>query len=227
MKVDFGTFSEHDAQTLLSDKVVLSLTIAKKFLDYIPNNFPNNSVNRLDFEILTEGFLVFMIAARDGLLQEINKKLSIPFNEGRVNLRGDIFENRLTSDPDPKFGQIWNLLSDSIQQPEKVILTQDIEFWEWDRSRSWLWEINDLRNRIAHKNILSQAIVAQAGGTTNTKLIVTTLSNRPVVKSNQISHVVPIPDPKEESIFETVPKQYFEDCYKKFEKLKTDIRNIL
>ncbi len=92
MKVDFGTFSEHDAQTLLSDKVVLSLTIAKKFLDYIPNNFPNNSVNRLDFEILTEGFLVFMIAARDGLLQEINKKLSIPFNEGRVNLRGDIFE---------------------------------------------------------------------------------------------------------------------------------------
>lgn len=227
MEVDFGIYSQPDAQGFLSDKVNLSQNIAKKFLDNISNNFPNDSVNRLDFEILVEGFLVFMIAARDGLLQEINKQLSNPLNERRVNLRENDYENRLKSDPDSKFGQIWNLIHDSIQKPEKVILTQNIEFWDWDRSRSWLWEINDLRNRIAHKRILSQAIIATVGGSTNTKLIIAELSNKPVIKHNQTSHEIPIPNPKKESIFESDPKLYFEDCYSKFEKLKTDIRNLL
>lgn len=227
MEVDFGTYSQQDAQQFLSDKVNLSQNIAKKFLDLIPNNFPNDSVDRLDFEILVEGFLVFMIASRDGLFQEINQQLSNPLNERRVNLRGNDFETRLNSDPDPKFGQIWTLIHDSIQQPEKVILTQNIEFWEWDRSKSWLWEINDLRNRIAHRRILSQAIVAFAGGTSNTKLIVSELETKPVIRHNQISHEVPITNPKKETIFESEPKSYFEDCYDKFEKLKTNMRNLL
>jgi len=227
MEVDFGTYSQQDAQGFLSDKVNLSQNMAKKFLNSIPNNFPNNSVNRLDFEILAEGFLVFMISARDGLFQEINKKISNPLRERRVNLLGNTFQNRLTSEPDPKFGQIWNLISKSIQQPEKVILTQNIEFWEWDRSRSWLWEINDLRNRTSHRNILSQAIVAFAGGSSNTKLIVAEITSKPVIRHNQTSHEVPITNPKSEPIFEDDPKSYFEGCFDKFEKLKTDIRNLL
>jgi len=227
MEVDFGTYSQHEAQGFLSDKVNLSQNIAKRFLDNSSNNFPNDSVNRLDFEILVEGFLVFMIAARDGLLQEINKKLSNPLNERRVNLRGNDFENRLTSDSDSKFGQIWNLIHDSIQQPEKVVLTQNIEFWEWDRSKSWLWEINDLRNRTAHRSILSQNIAVVVGGSTNTKLLVAELTIKPVIRHNQISHEVPISNPKKETIFESDPKSYFKDCYNKFEKLKTDIRNLL
>lgn len=227
MEVDFGTYSQQDAQQFLFNKVNLSQNIAKKFLDLIPNNFPNDSVNRLDFEILVECFLVFMIASRDGLLQEINQQLSNPLNEREVNLQGNRFEIKLNSDPDLKFRQIWTLIHDSIQQPEKVILIQNIEFWEWDRSKSWLWEINDLRNRIAHRRILSQAIVAFAGGSSNTKLIVSELETRPVIRHNQISHEVPITNPKKEIIFESEPKSYLEDCYNKFEKLKTDIRTLL
>ena len=108
-----------------------------------------------------------------------------------------------------------------------VVLTQNIEFWEWDRSKSWLWEINDLRNRIAHRSITSQAIAVVVGGSTNTKLIVAELTASPIIRHNQTSHEVPIPNPKPESIFESNPKLYFENCYNKFEKLKTDVRNLL
>ncbi len=227
MKVDFGTYSQQEAQSFLSDKVNLSQNIAKFFLNGIPNNFPNNLADRLDFEILVEGFLIFMIAARDGLLQEINKKLSNPLDELNVNLSGNNYKNTLTSDRNQKFTQIWNLIHDSIQQPEKVNLTQNIESWEWDRSKSWLWEINHLRNKIIHRNILSQKIVVSAGGSPISKLIVVELTKNFVIRNNHRSNKVSITDSKRELIFESDPKLYFEDCYGKFEKLKTDIRSFL
>lgn len=226
MKIDFGSFSKQDASKYLGDKVELSLLISKKFLEEITNDFPNDSIHRIEFEILTEGFLLFMIAARDGLLQEINKKLSSPLNENRVNLRNATFGNQLRSDPDPRFTQIWNLISNCIQQPSKVIITQSPQFWEWDRTNSWLWEINALRNKIAHRSINGQQIIPGSNGLV-TKLIICELSIRPIIRLNNSTNTVPIPNPKPETIHEEKPKDYFEDCFKKFEKLKQDIRNLL
>lgn len=226
VKVDFGTFSDQDARKYLGDKVELSLFIAKKFLEKIPNNFPNDSKQRIEVEIMTEGFLLFMIAARDGLLQEINKKLSTPLSESQVNLRGNTFQNQLSTDPDSKFTQIWNLISDCIQQPSKVILPSSPEFWDWDRTKSWLWEINTLRNRIAHRSINGQQIIPGVKDLT-TKLIIAELSPRPIVRLNNKTETVPITNPRVETIHVEDIKEYFEERFAKFEKLKSDIRNLL
>lgn len=227
MNIDFGSFSQSQASQYLNDKAELSLYIAKKFLEHIPSNFPNNSIDRINVEIATEGLLIFMIAARDGLLQQINSKLSTPLRVNQVNLRGDTFQNQLKSDPDTKFSRIWDLIENSIQEPEKVILASTPEFWEWDRSKSWLWEINKLRNRVTHTSITSQHINATAGGGISTKMNIVSLAKRPIIKLNNRTRRVLISNPKEDHIQEEDLRRYFDDCYDKLVTLKDNIKNLL
>lgn len=227
MNIDFGSFTQSQASLYLNDKAELSLYIAKKFLKQIPSNFPNNSIQRMDVEIAVEGLVIFLIAARDGLLQQTNSKLSNPLKGNQVNLRGNKFRNQLKSDPDTKFSKIWDLIENSTQEPEKVILTLTPEFWEWDRSKSWLWEINELRNRTIHSSITSQHISAVAGGGISTKMNIVSLTKHPIIKLNNKTCSVLISNPKEDYIQEEDLKRYFDDCYDKLVILKDNIKNLL
>jgi hypothetical protein len=58
-------------------------------------------------------------------------------------------------------------------------------------------------------------------------LIIAELSPRPIVRLNNKTETVPITNPRVETIHEENIKEYFEECFAKFEKLKSDIRNLL
>ena len=74
LEVKFGNFSKEEASSLVNNKTELSLLLSRKFLEKIPNKMNPTTAknNRLEFEIMSEGFLFFFIGARDALLQKIN-----------------------------------------------------------------------------------------------------------------------------------------------------------
>ncbi|MGB9003573.1 MAG: hypothetical protein WCC52_07200 [Nitrosotalea sp.] len=228
MNVNLSVSSDHEGQRLLSDKVELSLYAASKYLEKVSSVFPNNSAQRAEFELIVEGFLLYMIAARDGILQKINSKLSSPLAERRVELN-DMFKQQLHSDPNSKFQIILNMIEDCTQEPEKVISASNIHYWYWDRTKSWLWEINRMRNRIAHNRILGQQIAVVVGNNSGmvTKLIVDVIKKQPIVKVGTKTSRVPITTPKEETITENDIKKYLTECYSKLDMLKNDINRLL
>ena len=159
--------------------------------------------NRLEFEIMSEGFLFFFIGARDALLQKINEKFSLGLDTDDVELSrilGGLNKN------DTKQNMVHQLLNDSTQPPRRIIDG-------WERNRTWLWEINHLRNRIARQSIISSAVSVVVGSNSDPKadMIIYTQGGR-------FQH-----DP----IKESNPKDYFEDCLKKFETLKTNVIQLL
>jgi len=159
------------------------------------------SNNRLEFEMMTEGFLFFFIGARDALLQKINEKLQLGLDEDEVGL------SKILTHLDQNISNqknIYDLLHNITQPPKKLQVG-------WKRSKSWLWEINHLRNRIAHTDIVKGAIVAGPGLATKQSMI--------IYDQHRNHELDPIKEPK--------PKIYFKECIKKFEKLNAQIEKLL
>ena len=214
MIIDFGTFSDNEAWELLTKNTDLSQRMAKKFLDSMPNNFSNKKSERIDFEITAEGFLFFIVSAKDRLLQEINKKFPNSFPDYRV--KWDRLKHNINEDLNPQFADIKKLMDDSFKPPEYVISSNGEIISEWKRDNSWLWEINELRNNIAHRNILNQAVYRVLGSDTQSS---PNLIMR--IKDEQVTHGT---HPGIRTLEIEDPRTYFKKCYDKFEKLKTDVR---
>ena len=218
MIVDFDIYSDKEACDLLSKNTDFSQKMARKFLDSMPDNFSNKWPERIDFEITAEGFLFFIVSAKDRLLQEINKKFPDPLPDSCVSwnkLKTNINENS-----NPQFADIKKLIDDSSKPSEYVISSSNDEIIsEWKRDNSWLWEINELRNNIAHRNILKQAVYRPSGddASDNPRLIMR-------IKDKRVKHG---PHPGLRSLEIPDPKTYFKKCYNKFEKLKTNVQNYL
>ena len=77
MIVDFGKYNDDETSEYLNSKHNLSLMLASKFLEKISDSIQNASADRLQDEIVIEGFLFFMIATADGLYQKINRHLCV------------------------------------------------------------------------------------------------------------------------------------------------------
>ena len=60
--IDFGEYDDDEAREYLNSKPKLSLMLAGKFLEKIPDSIQNISADRLQDEIAIEGFLFFMVA---------------------------------------------------------------------------------------------------------------------------------------------------------------------
>lgn len=205
LKVIFGNFSKEQASQLVSNKIELSILLSKNFLEKIPDKMNPTSTknNRLEFEIMSEGFLFFFIGARDALLQKINEKFTLGLDIDDVELSrilGGLDKNNTTQET------VHQLLNDATQLPRHTVNG-------WERNHTWLWEINHLRNRIAHQSIISSAVSVVVGSSSDPKadMIIYTQGER-------FQH-----DPVKES----KPKDYFKDCMKKFEKLKTDVEKLM
>ena len=200
--VNFGKFSKEQARKLIGNKLELSLLMAEKFLTSIPEKINNTTErsNRLEFEMMSEGFLYFMIGARDALLQQINKTFVLGLDEDEVDLSSVLgkLDRTILSQQ-----SVRSMLNDCTQTPLR-------EIDGWNRNRSWLWEINHLRNRIGHISILRSAISVQVGSTEDPKasLIIYTPKN---------GH----------SLEEKKPKEYFTECIQKFVDLKDNIASLL
>ena len=215
MIIDFGTFSDNEAWELLIKNTDLSQRMAKKFLDSIPNNFSNKKSERIDFEITAEGFLFFIVSAKDRLLQEINKKFPNSLPDRCVTW--DRLKHNINEDLNPQFADIKKMIDDSFKPPEYVSsLSNGKPILEWKRDNSWLWEINRLRNNIAHNNILNQAVYRVLGSDTQSSpnLIMW-------IKDEQVTHGT---HPGIRTLEIEDSSTYFKECYDKFEKLKTNVR---
>ena len=215
MIIDFGTFSDKEAWELLTKNTDLSQRVAKKFLDSMPDNFSNKTSKRVDFEITAEGFLFFIVSAKDRLLQEINKKF--PDSLPNHCVSWDRLKSNIDEDLNPKFAEIKKIIDDSLKPSEYVVSMPDGEITlEWKRNNSWLWEINRLRNNIAHNNILNQAVSQVMGADIqdSPRLIMR-------IKDERLTHG---PHPGLRVLEIENPSTYFKECYNKFEKLKTDVR---
>ena len=200
MKIDFN-YHGSDALNFFST-LDLPLHMAKKFLETIPNQTPNEPNARVEFEMAVEGFLLFIIVARERLLQEINRKLPNPLEKDNVSV-GNLLK-KLANNSDQNFQKIHIMINDATQSPQQINNSQSQQT-EWDRQKSWLTELNILRNQIGHRNASNQAIY-RGGGPDKSMMIIC------------VDHL---------KIEIEEPRRYFDDCFVKFEKLKNDIRALL
>lgn len=203
--VDFGSFSKERSKELIANKISLSLLMSEKFLNHIPEKMDPTEAknNRLEFEMMSEGFLYFIIGARDALLQKINKDLQLKLDEDKVRL-DTILEKLDKTDQTQKL--IYKLLNDATQLPRRNDTV-------WDRSKSWLWELNYIRNRIGHRNILSSALVVVAGAGESISASLIVYQPREDNPNNQIK--------------EAKPKEYYTKGFEKFSELKNKIDELI
>ena len=194
MEIDFGYYGENHMKFLTTSD--LPLHMAGKFLKEIPNDVPNEPSERVSFEMPVEGFLLFIIAARERLLQEINEKLPKPSKRSKVGLGHTL--PVLKKSQNQVFQKIGVLLEDSIRRP-----TRNTANWEWERGKSWLWEVNKLRNQINHQSMSNQA--ARTDGSAS--MIIWVKKHQNVEIEN--------------------PRHYFDGCFANFERLRDEIRSLL
>lgn len=191
--IDFGNLSEHQLWTTSEGRIDILLSVTNSFLEKIPTILLPEGKNRVLFEVVSNGFLFFIIGARDELLQKINRHLRLIPSENEVtlyNIKQELLKNKETKN----FMQIYELLNNCSQEPyRRSNYVGDIE-----RSKSWLWELNNLRVRITHDGIL----FLKSESHTIAQFLTLCITN---------------------DIEEKNPYQYFKSCYEKFLELKKGI----
>ena len=146
--IDFGNLSEHEFWKSSEGRVDLLLSVANRFLEKIPAELLPYGKNRVLFEVVVNGFLFFIIGARDELLQKINRKFQLIPSEHDVKMNN--IKKKLEENDDPKCHKIYELFEKCTEEPyRRSNYVGDVE-----RSKSWLWELNSLRIRITHHGIL-------------------------------------------------------------------------
>ena len=232
MIVDFGEYDDDEAREYLNSKPKLSLMLADKFLEKIPDNLQNTSANRLQSEIAIEGFLFFMVATTDNLYQEINNRLC--FMHERTVKRNTIV-NCLGKNGDQISRQIKKIIDDADCEPRWTtteVSGQDIEAWptDWDRSKSWLWEIANLRNKITHRSITNRNFHAHLPeGCVDVSLTIAKIDFNKVYHKKADGSVTErdIGRTNTKLITEDNPAEYFRDCFQKMERMVSDIQGLL
>jgi len=228
MKIEFNDLKE-SAKTLDKDRTELLLYVAKKFLEQIPDHAPSDDpYEKTQFAISAEGFLYFIIGARDSLLQEINDNLSQPkLATHKVGLNPKIHSNFLQklSHEKPK---IKEMLDNCMKEPDTIINpTHNPPIW--NRSKSWLWEITEARNTIAHKTNLGRALVAIGGisVTARRALVCYREEHKALFNQKEDGSKVKIEKSFPLQIEEKNPQNYFQISFDKFNKLKNEVGKLL
>ena len=139
MKINFKYSGEITSDILT--KLELPLHMAKKFLEKIPHSLSNKTGNRAEFEMMAEGFLLFMIVARGRLLQEINQALPSGDRLCKRDVGLDSLLEKLKNNHNQNFQKIKIMIEETAQKPKKNINSQG-EDLGWKREKTWLWEIN-------------------------------------------------------------------------------------
>ena len=106
---------------------------------------------------------------------------------------------------DKKQKTIYKLLNECTQPPIN-------KNEKWEREKSWLWEINHLRNHIAHHSIVSSSISVNVGARKDV------CAEMHIYKPKRKPH---------DSIKESNPREYFDTCFHKFEHLRESVEKLL
>jgi hypothetical protein len=215
VKIEFTITTNEQASELLQDKVALCLFVANTALRKIPTKLAfSDKIKRFEFEIQAEIFLHFMRGARDALLQTINDKLlggRLSPDKVRLNDVLNVLRSNKSAG-DTKSDKILSLLENCTQEPK-----YDNKMQKWVRDKSWLFEINAMRDQIAHRNITGRALTAGVESMQFAKAEMIVYLKKENVNGIEI----------ETTIKESNPYAYFNMCYHKFVTLKDQIMCIL
>ena len=225
-------YNDNEAREYLDSKPKLSLMLASKFLEKIPDSIQNTSADRLQDEIAIEGFLFFMMAAADGLYRKINRHLHVMRER---DVRRKTIVDCLGKNSDQISRQIKKIIDDATCKPRWTtteILGQDMGLWPtgWDRSKSWLWEMSNLRNKITHMSIINMNFhVRLPNGGVKVSLTIAEIDVDKVYLKKDGGGVVnwDIGRTNTKKITEDRPAEYFHDCFQKMEQMVSDIQVLL
>jgi len=220
----------------LKDPIKFKIHSANYYLSLIPNFVPMDDFpeERVLAERVMESFLYFALSSVDILYLEINQKLSLGISVKNLNAKS--LNDGLSKSNLDESNKILNVLEDCSRQPhhtEKPITEQYAKeqfgklytldyiakyenrngkrfYHEWNREKSWLWELRLLRNQITHRSLLSRMAIR---GDENGDFLCVRLDY-----SAKLSY---------EMFFVANPNDYFSKNLKRIEELITTIRTIL
>ena len=131
--------------------------------------------------------------------------------------------------------QIKNIIDDATCEPRWTttdVSGQDMGLWptDWDRSKSWLWETANLRNKIMHRSIINMNFhVRLPNGGVKVSLTIAEIDVDKVYLKKDGGGVVnwDIGRTNTKKITEDRPAEYFHDCFQKMEQMVSDIQVLL
>ena len=232
MIVDFGEYNDDEANEYLNSKPKLSLMLASKFLENIPDSIQNTSANRLQDEIAIEGFLFFMMITADSLYQKINRHLCVMCKR---EVHKKTILDCLDKNSDQISRKIKKIIDDTTCKPRWTTTEmrgQDMGLWstDWGRSKSWLWEIANLRNQIARKSITNRSFCAPLPeGCVDVSLTIAKIDFNKVYHKKASGSITErdIGLTNTKNITEGRPAEYLHDCFRKMEWMVSDIQGLL
>ena len=219
----------------------LKFNILETFLEKIPETIPwdDESKEYMECEKNIECFLFFSISIVDILYQKINNSMVLDIQEHRV--KSTTIETNLKKLKCDKAKRILEIFNEHFSNPlrwcepvtrkyalsyseEKLAGSLGLDFWSrfekrdgkyyeniWDRSKSKMWEINELRNQITHRRVLTRA--AQIGPNSNSMYVQIPLIQ---ISFNKIQYD-----------YVKNPKKYFSESYKSLRKFVDKIYKII
>ena len=151
------------------------------------------------------------------------------------DVRKNTIVNCLGKNSDQISRQIKRIIDDAVCKPRWTVTEvsgQDtgVRPTDWDRSKSWLWEIANLRNKIAHRSIMNQSFHAYLPeGCVDVSLTIAKIDFSKVYHKKADGSVTKLDIERinTELITEDKPAKYFHDCLRKMEQMVSDIRVLL
>ena len=168
--MNFGNL--HKRNDLIADQVKFSEYMADKFLKKIPDRLELQDENRAEFELAVEGFLFFIVRGRDHLLQKINTNLTLGLKPRDVTL-GTVREKLQERSSDNNAVKVLQLLDDCIQLLPCYCASTNLPNTGLgdtntnnspnnnERKKTWLTELAEIRNAIAHRHIIRKHVDVQ------------------------------------------------------------------
>ncbi len=127
-----------------SDPVTFKISMAKHFLEKIPKKMPETSIGQMALEANIDSFLFFASSVIDVIKREINDEFEI-FDKDNVFYIHGIRKHLADTGRQKK---IKKIISSYFTTPNKK--PKNI----WDTTRSGLWRLQILRNKVTHGHIL-------------------------------------------------------------------------
>ena len=189
---------------------------------------PSMKLTRIDLE--SRAYIA--VAAVDGLYREINKHLCVMCER---DVRKNTIVDCLGKNSDQISRQIKRIIDDITCKPRWTVTEvsgQDTGVWptDWDRSKSWLWEIANLRNQIMHRSITNRSFPASLPeGCVETSFTIAKIDFNKVYhkKANGSVNKVNIGLTNTKKIMENKLAEYFHGCFQKMERMVSDIQVLL
>ncbi|MEM3076200.1 MAG: hypothetical protein QXW38_01085 [Candidatus Nitrosotenuis sp.] len=184
---------------LSQDPVLFKLTLAKHFLNKIPNKVPQSVCDRLMLEANIDSFLFFASSVIDVIKREINEKFEIFDKDNVFYIHG--IRKQLTDTG--KQGRVKKIIASYFTTPIKN------RSQKWNKKHSRLWRLQILRNKITHGYIVQPS---------NKKTIKITYTVRQYKKHDESFEF--------DEIVQN-PRRYFEDIFNGLENFVIKTRKVI